>query len=162
MALILLDAFFQAALACFDITIFTTVVGYWKELNPAILTSALIFVFFCLNIWTVAFFGEAEFWLALGKVTLVFALMGYTFVTMLGGNPEGDRFGFRYWKEPGAMRQYIHEGDLGRFQGVVATLIGAAFVIAGPEYVFTQSGDARSFSKGLTQTPLCLLTGTSP
>lgn len=36
-----------------------------------------------------------EFWLALGKVLLVFMLMFYTFIVMLGGNPEGDRFGFR-------------------------------------------------------------------
>lgn len=42
-----------------------------------------------------AWFGEMEFWLALGKVLLVFMLMFYTFIVMLGGNPEGDRFGFR-------------------------------------------------------------------
>jgi len=36
-----------------------------------------------------------EFWLALGKVLLVFMLMFYTLIVMLGGNPDGDRFGFR-------------------------------------------------------------------
>jgi amino acid transporter len=25
----------------------------------------------------------------------------YTFVTMVGGNPTGDKYGFRYWKTPG-------------------------------------------------------------
>lgn len=27
-------------------------------------------------------------------------LMMYTFVTMVGGNPRGDVYGFRYWKNP--------------------------------------------------------------
>lgn len=44
---------------------------------------------------SVSFFGEAEFWLALGKVLLVFAMTFYTLITMLGGNPLGDRYGFR-------------------------------------------------------------------
>lgn len=57
--------------------------------------------------------------------------MFYTLVTMCGGNPEGDAFGFRYWRDPGAMREYINDGALGRFQGFVACIIGAAFVIAG-------------------------------
>jgi amino acid transporter len=62
---------------------------------------------------------------------LLFILMFYTLVTMCGGNPQGDAFGFRYWREPGAMREYINEGALGRFQGFIACIIGAAFVIAG-------------------------------
>lgn len=142
-------AFFQAALACFDITIFTTVVGYWKTLNPAILTTVLILLYLCLNIWDVAWFGEMEFWLALGKVLLVFMLMFYTFIVMLGGNPDGDRFGFRYWKDPGAMNEYINVGDLGRFQGFLACIIGAAFVIAGPEYISMCAGEAKNPRKSM-------------
>lgn len=33
------------------------------------------------------------------------------------------------------MNEYIGTGDLGRFQGFLACIIGAAFVIAGPEYI---------------------------
>jgi amino acid transporter len=62
-------------------------------------------------------------------------LLFYTIVTMCGGNPQGDAFGFRYWRDPGSFREYINGGSLGRFQGVLATIIGAAFVIAGPEYI---------------------------
>jgi len=134
----------QAALACFDITAFNTLIAFWKDdIHPAVFISVLIFIFFCLNIWTVSFFGEAEFWLAIGKVMLLFILMFYTLVTMCGGNPQGDAFGFRYWREPGAMREYINEGALGRFQGFIACIIGAAFVIAGPEYISMTAGEAR-------------------
>ena len=40
---------------------------------------------------------EAEFWLSGGKVVLIFALFFFTFITMVGGNPQGDAYGFRYW-----------------------------------------------------------------
>ena len=51
---------FQCALLCFEISIFTVVVGYWKVLNPAILSSVLIFTYFILNVWTAALFGGAH------------------------------------------------------------------------------------------------------
>ena len=48
-----------------------------------------------LNLITVKWYGESEFWLSMGKVILIVGLILYTFITMLGGNPEHDRFGFR-------------------------------------------------------------------
>jgi len=135
----------QAALVCFEINIFNTVIGYWApDLHPAILISVLIPLYLALNIWSVSFFGEAEFWLAIGKVLLIFMLMFYTLITMLGGNPLGDRYGFRYWKDPGAMNEYINTGSLGRFQGFVQCIISAAFIIAGPEYISMVAGEAKN------------------
>lgn len=135
----------QAALVCFEINIFNTVIGYWApDLHPAILISVLIPLYFFLNIWSVSFFGEAEFWLAIGKVALIIMLFFYTFITMLGGNPLGDRYGFRYWKDPGAMNEYINTGSLGRFQGFVQCIIGAAFIVAGPEYISMVAGEAKN------------------
>lgn len=52
------------------------------------------------NLTAVKWYGESEFWMALGKVILIVGLICFTFVTMLGGNPQGDRYGFRYWKDP--------------------------------------------------------------
>lgn len=68
----------QAALVCFEINIFSSVVGYWKEIHPAIMPSVMIPVYFLLNIWSVAFFGEAEFYLALGKLILIFGCLFYS------------------------------------------------------------------------------------
>ena len=82
-------------------------------------------------------------------------LMFYTLVTMCGGNPEGDAFGFRFWRNPGAMREYINEGDLGRFQGFIACIIGAAFVIAGmsSDYVTRRVVADRFFQQDLSTSP---------
>jgi amino acid transporter len=52
-----------------------------------------------------------------------------------GGNPLGDRYGFRYWKEPGSFAELYYEGNLGRFLGFLQCLILASFTIAGPDYV---------------------------
>lgn len=40
---------------------------------------------------------ESEFWLALGKALLAIGLIFFTFITMVGGNPQKDAYGFRFW-----------------------------------------------------------------
>ena len=89
-------------------------------------------------------YGESEFWLALGKVILIVGLIAYTFITMLGGNPQHDRFGFRYWKNPGSFAELYKTGSLGRFLGFLQCLIQASFTIAGPDYVSMAAGEAEN------------------
>jgi amino acid transporter len=73
---------------------------------------------------------------------LIIGLIIYTFFVMLGVNPIGDRFGFRFWKNPGSFAEYYHKGNTGRFMGFLQCLIQAAFTIAGPDYVAMASGEA--------------------
>ena len=61
----------------------------------------------CLNILVVKAYGESEFWLSGGKAILVFILFAFTFVSMVGGNPQHDAYGFRYWNNPGAFAEYF-------------------------------------------------------
>lgn len=96
------------------------------------------------NFFAVKWYGESEFWLALGKFLLIISLILYTFITMLGGNPLGDRFGFRYWEEPGAFAEFYTPGSLGRFLGFLQCLILASFTIAGPDYVSMAAGEAEN------------------
>ena len=63
---------------------------------------------------------------------------------MLGGNPQHDRFGFRYWKNPGSFAELYKTGDLGRFLGFLQCLIQASFTIAGPDYVSMAAGEAEN------------------
>lgn len=84
-----------------------------------------------INLLAVQWYGESEFWAALGKVILIIALILFTFITMLGGNPLRERFGFKYWQEPGAFAELYRTGDLGRFLGFLQCLIQASFTIAG-------------------------------
>ena len=54
----------------------------------------------------------------------------------LGGGPDHDRLGFRYWKNPGPFVQYNDiPGAKGRFLGFWAVLTQAAFSFIGTEIV---------------------------
>lgn len=53
-----------------------------------------------LNTVSVRYFGVAEFYLSIFKVILILLCLAFTFISMLGGNPLNDRYGFRYWTNP--------------------------------------------------------------
>src|SRR5688572_28997425 len=93
-----------------------------------------------INIIAVRGFGEAEFWLSGGKVILIFMLFFYTFITMVGGNPRGDAYGFRYWNSPGA---FVGATPKMRFEGFLAALWNASFAIVGPEYISMVAAEAK-------------------
>ena len=98
-----------------------------------------------INILAVKAYGEAEFWLSGGKVILIFALFFFTFVTMVGGNPQGNAYGFQYWNNPGSFLQYLDKGtgDLGRFEGFLGALWSACFTVVGPEYISMVAAEAK-------------------
>jgi amino acid transporter len=77
-------------------------------------------------------------------------LFSFTFVSMVGGNPQKDAYGFRHWKEPygGPFAEYFPNGNpttgsLGRFEGFLGALWAASFCIVGPEYISMVSGEAK-------------------
>lgn len=76
-------------------------------------------------------YGEIEFVTASFKILLMLGLIIATFITMLGGNPNHDRYGFRHWKNP--MKEYLEEGALGRFLGFWRIFIYAGFACGGPD-----------------------------
>jgi yeast amino acid transporter len=100
--------------------------------------------FSLINVLAVKWYGESEFWCAMGKVLLSIGLIIYTFIVMVGGNPLGDTFGFRYWENPGSFAEYYSTGDTGRFMGFLACLIQASFTIAGPDYVSMAAGETEN------------------
>lgn len=62
---------------------------------------------------------------------------------MVGGNPQHDAYGFRYWKNPGAFAEHRTQGTLGRFEGFCAALWSASFCVVGPEYISMVSAEAK-------------------
>ena len=96
-----------------------------------------------INMLAVRGYGEAEFWLSGGKVFLIAILFSFTFVTMVGGNPKHDAYGFRYWNNPGPMAEYHTKGSLGRFEGLLAALWSASFTVVGPEYIAMVAAEAK-------------------
>jgi yeast amino acid transporter len=136
---------FEAALVPFEITACKLIINFWSDVVPTAAIIAIIIILYGLiNVLAVHWYGETEFWAALGKVLLIVGLIIFTFIVMVGGNPLGDRFGFRYWYSPGAFTELYYDGCLGRFLGFLQCLIQASFTIAGPDYVSMAAGEAEN------------------
>ncbi|PNS14567.1 Proline-specific permease [Sphaceloma murrayae] len=137
---------FEAALVPFEIVACNVILQYWTSaVHPAIIITIIIVLYALVNLFAVKYYGEAEFWMALGKVLLIVGLLLYTFFVMVGVNPLGDRFGFRYWRDPGSFKALPGQtGSLGRFMGFLQCLIQASFAIAGPDYVSMAAGEAEN------------------
>lgn len=90
------------------------------------------------------FYGESEFIMASLKVILLFGLVFITLVTMCGGNPKGDAYGFRYWTDGQAMIAYYTDGALGRFCGWWTVVLYAGFSVAGPDMIAVAAGEIQN------------------
>jgi amino acid transporter len=134
---------YEAILIPFEISALTLVLRYWRDDIPTwAVCLACIILYGLINLFAVSWYGEAEFWLASGKVLLILILFTFTFITMVGGNPKHDAYGFRYWNSPGAFAEYITTGSMGKFEGFLGALFVAAFTVCGPEYVAMVAGEA--------------------
>ncbi|CCF39572.1 histidine permease [Colletotrichum higginsianum] len=134
---------YEAFLIPFEISALNLVLTFWRDDIPAAAVCVgCIVLYGLLNVVAVKYFGEAEFWLASGKLLLIAIAFCFTFITMVGGNPQRDAYGFRTWQNPGAFATYIGTGDLGRFQGLLASIFSAGFTVVGPEYISMVAGEA--------------------
>ncbi|OTA96535.1 hypothetical protein M434DRAFT_392723 [Hypoxylon sp. CO27-5] len=134
---------YEACLIPFEISAINLVLGFWRDdIPPWAICLACIVLYAIINIVAVQYFGEAEFWLSSGKILLICILYMFTLVTMCGGNPKHDAYGFRYWRDPGSFAEYIHEGARGRFEGFLGAVFSAGFTVVGPEYLAMVAGEA--------------------
>lgn len=121
-------------------------IQYWnKEINAAVWCTIMIIIIMFINIVRVRLFGEVEFWMRTCKgrqsiiidpitihelkdvddiiavlplVLVLTMLIILGIVLDLGGGPNGDRLGFRHWKNPGPFSHCIYENKTGVFLGV--------------------------------------------
>ncbi|PWN48812.1 amino acid permease [Violaceomyces palustris] len=132
----------QLALVCFELTALNVIIGYWDpNLNPAIMISVSLVILAAINLYSVRAFGEVEFWLSITKVFLMIGLFLFTFITMCGGNPIGDKFGFRYWKDPGP---FASSTATGRAESIWSAICWSTFAIVGPDYISIVSGEVKN------------------
>jgi len=116
-------------------------IGYWNDtITPAAWITLIIVLVLGLNIFAVSIYGEAEFVFASIKIITITGLIIFAFLIDVGAGP-GPALGFRYWNNPGAMREYIGTGSTGRFAGLFATFVGAAFSYGGVETVTVAAGE---------------------
>ncbi|KAI7181612.1 amino acid permease [Hortaea werneckii] len=108
----------------FEITAFHKLIGFWGDFP----VPATVFIVMALY----------------GKVVLMFFLFAFVLVTMCGGNPLSDAYGFRYWSDPGAFAEYLVDGVSGRFLGFLSCLTYATFTVCGFEYVSLVAAETKT------------------
>ncbi|KAK7014137.1 hypothetical protein VNI00_019371, partial [Paramarasmius palmivorus] len=90
-------------------------------------------------------YGEAEFIFASIKVITIVGLIILGIVLDLGGGPNHDRIGFRYWLDPGPFVQFNEiPGAKGRFLGWWAVMTQAVFSFIGTEIVSIAAGETKN------------------
>ncbi|KAA8903284.1 amino acid permease/ SLC12A domain-containing protein [Sphaerosporella brunnea] len=121
---------------CAEVSAAITLIEFWTTDKPKAAWVALIIgVIFLLNIWVVEGYGEAEFIFASVKIITIIGLLILAVVLFFGGGPTHDRLGFRYWKNPGAMNEYLVPGARGRFCGFLSSFVNACFAFSGSEVI---------------------------
>lgn len=97
---------FEAILVPFEMTACNVVIHFWSDAVPTgaviaiVMVSAIVgkvlvrwsnlqnvrlqVLYAVINLMAVKWYGETEFWAALGKMLLIIGLIVYTFVAMLG------------------------------------------------------------------------------
>ncbi|KAL8376617.1 hypothetical protein RB595_007633 [Gaeumannomyces hyphopodioides] len=114
------------------------------DTNPAAWIAVAMFSCIIVNVVAVKWYGEAELIMACTKVLLLFALILITIITMAGGNPQGDAYGFRNWGNGNFIHPYRAEGATGNFLGWWKVVLYAGFTIAGPDMIALAAGEIQN------------------
>ncbi|KAL4790968.1 amino acid permease/ SLC12A domain-containing protein [Aspergillus venezuelensis] len=129
----------------YEITAIHVLLTYWTDkIHVGVVVAVCLVIYSVLNGLTVKYFGISEFYMSIFKIFLMLGLMMYTFITMVGGNPDRDPYGFRYWRDPGAFVEYLVPGDTGRFLGLLSCMIQGSFTMVGPEFISMAAGEAEN------------------
>lgn len=124
-----------------EATAFAGIIGFWSTVNPGVwITVALVTIFF-FNVFGVNWYGEIEFFASITKVLLIVGLMMFSLISMCGGNPKHDAYGFENWPKGGLVKEYLTTGTTGRFLAWYNTFLYAAFSCGGPDLLALISGE---------------------
>ncbi|SMY29697.1 unnamed protein product [Zymoseptoria tritici ST99CH_1A5] len=135
-----------AILVAAEASVGAVIISYWNEsISAGVWIALFLILVLALNIIAVSFFGEAEFWFASIKLITIVGLIIVGFVLMLGGGPNKDRLGFRYYKYQdgyGAFKEYIVPGNTGKFLAFWSAFARAGFAfITSPELIAISAGE---------------------
>lgn len=128
-----------------EITAAALIIDYWPNIVPKAVWITILFIpMIAINCLPVRVYGEAEFVFGAIKITTIVGLIILMLVITLGGAPNGDRIGFRFWIDPGPMGEYLKEGALGRFLAFWKVFIQATFSYGGSEMVVIAAGETEN------------------
>ncbi|KIJ47993.1 hypothetical protein M422DRAFT_248140 [Sphaerobolus stellatus SS14] len=142
---------------CFAITLpgelsaASVIVSYWnKTINSGVWITIFLLVVVVINFLGTRSFGECEFWFASIKVATIVGLIILGLVIDLGGAPNHDRLGFRYWRTPGPFVQFAGIGGAkGQFLGFWSVLIQAAYAFIGTEILGMTAAETQNPRRNL-------------
>ncbi|KAK6198488.1 proline-specific permease [Scheffersomyces amazonensis] len=134
---------------CLEAVSVALVIKFWTDVNSGVFITICLVCYFFFNIYGVNWYGEIEFFSAMLKVLLIVGLMLFGLISMCGGNPKHDAYGFQNWKEGGLFRPYLKEGSLGNFLGWWNVFIFAALACGGPDLLAMVSGEIRNPRKNI-------------
>ncbi|KAF9517401.1 hypothetical protein BS47DRAFT_1339816 [Hydnum rufescens UP504] len=127
-------------------------IDYWehRRISDAAWISVCLVVVILINTLGAGAYGETEFFFVSFKVITIVGLLILGVILDLGGGPNHDRIGFRYWKHPGPFVQFHGIGGAkGRFLGWWSVMTQAAFSYIGTEIVGMAAGEAKNPGQNL-------------
>lgn len=101
-----------------EITAAAVLIAYWPgaaNINPSAWIALLTVTCCSFNFIGVRYFGEAEFWMSIIKITALIGLIILGIVISAGGGPTHETTGFRYWREAPFQQENGIPGSWGQF-----------------------------------------------
>jgi amino acid transporter len=140
-----------AILVPFELTACAILIDFWQPgVNSAVWITILLVLLVILNVLPVKFYGEAEFFFTGVKLATIIGLLCLSFILFWGGGPGHNMLGFHYWKDPGAAKTLILEGDAGRLIAAIATVISSILPFSfTPEMVVGTAAEIRDPRKNV-------------
>ncbi|EIN06222.1 general APC amino acid permease [Punctularia strigosozonata HHB-11173 SS5] len=109
-------------------------------------TAVLVAAIIAMNFIGVRWYGESEFMFSILKLLLITGLIILGLVIDLGGAPDHDRRGFRFWDDPGpfARAGLVSNPNTDKFLGFLSVIVQAAFSFQGMELVAVAAAETES------------------
>ncbi|CAF0859268.1 unnamed protein product [Adineta steineri] len=111
-----------------ELTAAGLVINYWiTSINIAVWITIFLILLLIINLFGVRGYGEIEFFMSIIKVIAVIGFIILGIVLIVGGGPNHQYIGGKYWNDPGAFAD--------GFKGVCSVFVTAAFAFSGTELV---------------------------
>ncbi|KAK2616480.1 lysine permease [Conoideocrella luteorostrata] len=132
-----------------ELTAAGLIIQLWNESISIGVWIAIFWVIFtAVNFFPVKYFGEMEMWFSMIKVVTVVGFIIFAICVNAGAGSQG-YIGFKYWTYPGAFREYLVEGGIGKFVGFWSVLVTAGFSYQGSELVGIGAGETENPRKAI-------------
>ncbi|GAB0135272.1 hypothetical protein EsDP_00003616 [Epichloe bromicola] len=132
-----------------ELTAAGLIIQLWNDTISIGVWIAIFWVMFtAVNFFPVRYFGEMEMWFSSVKVITVIGFIIFAICVNAGAGQQG-YIGFKYWTYPGAFREYLVEGGIGKFVGFWSVLVTAGFSYQGSELVGIGAGETENPRKAI-------------